>query len=82
VVYTDIDPTIAEEHKLIKELALARDLKACKVLKQHFEHAARVIGGMMEKAEQGKTEPPVKKEKPALRVKEKPAAKRPRARVA
>ena len=84
VVYTDIDPTIAEEHKLIKELALARDLEACKVLKQHFEHAARVIGGMMQKAEGGKAAaaPEIKKEKPAVRVKEKPAAKRARARVA
>ena len=84
VVYTDIDPTIGEEHKLIKELALARDLEACKVLKQHFEHAARVIGGMMQKAEGGKAAaaPEIKKEKPAVRVKEKPAAKRARARVA
>jgi GntR family carbon starvation induced transcriptional regulator len=81
VIYTDIDPTIAEEHKRIKELALARDLDACKVLKQHFEHAAGVIGGMMEKAEGGKpSAPPVKKEKPA--GKDKPASKRTRARVA
>ena len=47
VVYTDIHPTIAEEHRQIMELALARDPAACKVLKQHFEHAASVIGRMM-----------------------------------
>lgn len=82
VVYTDIAPTIAEEHKRIKELALARDPEACKVLKQHFEHAARVIGGMMEKTDAGKPARPAKKEKAAVRVKEKPAAKRARARVA
>jgi DNA-binding GntR family transcriptional regulator len=50
VVYTDIDPTIGEEHRQIMELALARDTAACKVLKQHFEHAASVIGGRMEEA--------------------------------
>jgi GntR family transcriptional regulator, carbon starvation induced regulator len=83
VVYTDIDPTIAEEHKLIKELALARDLEACKVLKQHFEHAARVIGGMMQKTEGGKAAAPeIKKEKAPVRVKEKSSAKKARARVA
>ena len=49
VVYTEIDPTIAEEHQQIMELALARDMAACEVLKQHFQHAARVIGEMMEK---------------------------------
>jgi len=60
------------------ELALARDLGACKVLKQHFEHASRVIGGMMEKAEGGKTataQPAAKKPKAAARAKDKPAAK-------
>lgn len=51
VVYTKIEPTIAEEHRKIMELALARDPASCKVLKEHFEHAARVIGGMMAKAE-------------------------------
>lgn len=81
VVYTDIDPTIAKEHKAIKELALARNLDACKVLQQHFEHAARVIGGMMEKSEGGKLKAaPAKKEKPA--VKDKQPSKRARARVA
>jgi GntR family transcriptional regulator, carbon starvation induced regulator len=74
VVYTDIDPTIAEEHRQIMELALARDLNVCKLLKQHFEHAARVIGGMMEKAEGSTALPP--KKKAALRAKAKPPAKR------
>jgi GntR family carbon starvation induced transcriptional regulator len=84
VVYTDIDPTIGEEHKQIMELALARDTAACKVLQQHFEHAARVIGGMMEKAEGGKVVPQKKKEKEkvAARPKDKPATKRSNARVA
>ncbi len=87
VVYTDIDSTIAEEHKLIKELALARDLSACDVLKQHFQHAASVIGSMMQKGETGRdpapAKAPAKKEKAgAARSKPKPAAKRVRARVA
>jgi GntR family transcriptional regulator, carbon starvation induced regulator len=79
VVYTDIDPTIAEEHRQIMELALARDLGACKLLKQHFEHASRVIGGMMEKAEGGKPADPLrvaKKPKAAVRAKAKPNGKR------
>jgi GntR family transcriptional regulator, carbon starvation induced regulator len=79
VVYTDIDPTIAEEHRQIMELALARDLAACKLLKQHFEHASRVIGGMMEKAEGTKPADPLraaKKPKPAVRAKVKPNGKR------
>jgi GntR family transcriptional regulator, carbon starvation induced regulator len=59
------------------ELALARDLGACKVLKQHFEHASRVIGGMMEKAEGGKPATlTAKKPKAAVRAKAKPPAKR------
>jgi DNA-binding GntR family transcriptional regulator len=88
VVYTDIDPTIAEEHRQIMELALARDLTACKVLKQHFEHAARVIGGMMEKAEGGKAATPAKKAIPAKKAKAtastktKPAVKSATSRVA
>jgi GntR family carbon starvation induced transcriptional regulator len=83
VVYTDIDPTIGEEHKQIMELALARNTAACKVLKQHFEHAARVIAGMMEKSDATIETPRVKKdkEKSAARVKDKPATKR-SARVA
>jgi GntR family transcriptional regulator, carbon starvation induced regulator len=79
VVYTDIDPTIAEEHRQIMELALARDTAACKVLKQHFEHAARVIGGMMEKAESTKpasTPAVAPKAKVAAQSKGKPAVKR------
>jgi GntR family carbon starvation induced transcriptional regulator len=51
VVYTGMDEAIAEEHRQIMELALARDTRACDVLRHHFEHAARVIGSMMEKAE-------------------------------
>lgn len=90
VVYTDIHPSIAEEHERIKELALARDLKACDVLKQHFEHASQVIGGMMEKAENGKlaTALPVaasvavRRAKPAARPKQKSATKRTGTRVA
>jgi DNA-binding GntR family transcriptional regulator len=85
VVYTEIDPTIAEEHRLIKELALARDLKACDVLKQHFQHAASVIGGSMQRTDGGRlAAAPVKKDKPAAAraAKQKPAAKRTRARVA
>ena len=78
VVYTDIDPTIAEEHKKIMELALARDTAACKVLKQHFEHAARVIGGMMEKTDAGGTVSELGKSKAIDRVK----LKRTSARVA
>lgn len=50
-VYTRIEPTIAEEHRQIKELALARDLKACKILKAHIEHGARHIASLMEKSE-------------------------------
>jgi DNA-binding GntR family transcriptional regulator len=91
VVYTDIDPSIAEEHERIKELALRRDLRACDVLRQHFEHAAQVIGGMMEAAESGKPASPIAaaspapaKKKSAARAKEmqKPATKRARPRVA
>lgn len=82
VIYTDIDPTIAEEHKKIMELALARDTAACKVLKQHFEHAARVIGGMMEKSDTGATLAEVEKVKSVERPKAKPAAKRSNIRVA
>ncbi len=76
VVYTDIEPTIGEEHKQIMELALARDAAACKVLKQHFEHAARVIQGMMDKAENTKEAPRPKKdkEKPAVRASDKEKA--------
>jgi DNA-binding GntR family transcriptional regulator len=73
VVYTDIHPTIAEEHRQIMELALARDTAACKVLKQHFEHAASVIGGMM--AESTKAAIPAKKQKPTAKSADKPAAK-------
>ena len=51
VVYTDIDAAIAEEHRQIMELALARDLRACEVLKAHFEHASKVISDFMERAE-------------------------------
>lgn len=58
LVYTEIEPTIADEHRRIMELALARDLEACKVLRQHFEHAAQVIGDRMEKAESGKAPAP------------------------
>lgn len=54
VVYTGMSQAIADEHREIMELALARDTRACEVLKQHFQHAARVIGGMMEKAEAAK----------------------------
>ncbi len=74
VVYTDIEPTIGDEHKQIMELALARDTAACKVLKQHFEHAARVIQGMMDKAESAKEAPKPKKDKDKDKEREKPAA--------
>jgi DNA-binding GntR family transcriptional regulator len=71
VVYTDIHPTIAEEHRQIMELALARDTAACKVLKQHFEHAAQVIGSMM--AEATKAAAPAKKPKAPAKAKPKSA---------
>lgn len=67
VVYTDIDPMIAVEHRQIMELALARDTAACKVLKQHFEHAASVIGAGM--AEALNASPPVKKGRAAKAAK-------------
>jgi len=79
VVYTDIELTIGEEHKKIMELALARDLRACEVLKQHFDHAAQVIGAMMERAE---STPPAPSLKKARVAKDKPASKRRGARVA
>ena len=49
---------------------------------QHQETAMKMALEELEKTEHAKSEAPAKKEKPALRVKEKPAAKRPRARVA
>ena len=64
-------PTIAEEHRQIMELALARDTAACKVLKQHFEHAAQVIGSMM--AEATKAAAPAKKSKASAKAKPKSA---------
>lgn len=51
LVYTKIEPTIAEEHLRIMQLALARDVAVCDVMKQHFEHATRVIRSLMEKPE-------------------------------
>lgn len=80
LIYTEIEPTIAEEHRQIMELALARDMGACNILKQHFEHAARVIGGMMEKAEAGKSAIPQKKARAvasgnAKRARKSPATK-------
>ncbi len=67
VVYTDMSQAIADEHHQIMELALARDTRACEVLKQHFQHAARVIGGMMEKAEKAKRAEGGKSAEPAKR---------------
>jgi GntR family transcriptional regulator, carbon starvation induced regulator len=76
LVYTEIDPTIADEHRQIMELALARDPAACKVLKLHYEHAARVIRALMEKADD-KLLVPAKKAKSVAAAKPKPAAKPP-----
>jgi len=73
VVYTDIHPTIAEEHRQIMELSLARDSAACKVLKHHFEHATNVIGRSMAEAVKGPA--PAKKPRAAAKAKQKPAAK-------
>ncbi|MCO5131063.1 MAG: FCD domain-containing protein [Xanthobacteraceae bacterium] len=84
VVYTDIQPTIADEHRQIMELALARDTAACKVLKQHFEHAASVIERMM--VEAAKAAAPAKKPrgpvKPAAKPRSKVAAKPAGSRIA